>query len=287
VRKLRPFEYFRPASLDEALEVLATYGERGRVLAGGTDVLVSMKRRRQPIDALVDLKRIRSLDHLTWTAHGGFRMGALFTVAAVARSAEIQARLGLLRTAALAIGHPQVRTRATVAGNLCNGSPSADFAPSLLALDAQVHIARAGGTRVVPLTEFYTGSFKTVVAPDEIVVEIVVPSIDARSAGHYAWLPKVTTVDETLVGAAAVVSMEDGRNVRSARIALGSTAPTPIRAWKAEEFLRGQRMEPSLFREAARIAAGETSPRRRAAYRTEMTCLLLERSLRHAWQAAG
>ena len=288
MRKLRPFEYFKPESLDEALEILGHYGESARILAGGTDLLVSLKHRKGPSpDAVVDLKGIASLNHFTWTEGGGFRAGALFTVAAIARNAEIHERLEMLRTAALAIGHPQVRSRATVVGNLCNGSPAADMAPSLLALDARVKIARAGGERIVPLSDFYQGPFETIVNPDEIVTEIEAPARPARTAGHYAWFPKINAVDETLVGAAAVVSIADGRLIRDVRIALGSMAPMPMRAHKAEEFLLGQKIEPAVVREAANIAVSETSPRRRAEYRGQMAVVLLQRSLNEAVQLAS
>lgn len=287
MRKLRPFEYFRPGSLDEALEIVHRFEGRARILAGGTDLLVRLKRRGPGPDGIVDLKGVPDLDRLTRTERGGYRIGALFTVDAVTRDPDVRARLALLRTAALAIGHPQVRSRATVAGNLCNGSPSADMAPPLLALDAQIHIARRDRTRRVALTDFYAGPFKTVLEPDEIVTSIELPPIADHTAGHYAWMPKVTAVDETLVGAAAVMSIEDGRYVREARIALGSTGPVPMRAWKAERFLEGQPLGSGLFHEAARIAADETRPRRRAEYRREMTRLLLERSLTAALRAAS
>ena len=293
MRKLRPFEYFKPTSLDEALQILTHYGDRARILAGGTDLLVDLKHRksRSP-DAVVDLKAIPSLNHFTWTEGNGFRAGALFTIAAVTRHPEIQERLDMLRTAALAIGHPQVRSRATVAGNLCNGSPAADMAPSLLALDARVTIKSATAERTVPLNTFYAAPFKTILNPGEIVTGIEAPPRPARTAGHYAWFPKANAVDETLVGAAAVVSLEDvsledGRVIRDVRIALGSMAPVPMRAHKAEEFLRGQKFEPLLVREAAQIAASEAAPRKRAEYRGEMAVLLLQRSLNHAVQLAG
>jgi carbon-monoxide dehydrogenase medium subunit len=289
VRKLRPFEYFRPRSLDEALDILCHYGASGRVMAGGTDLLVGLKHRKTPSpEAIVDLKGLRSsLDRFTWSVGGGFTIGALFTVAAVTRHPDIRAHLGMLRTAAFAIGHPQIRARATVVGNLCNGSPSADMAPSLLALDARVTIARVGGTRTIPLSAFYAGPFKTVLQPDEIVTELEVPPMPARTGGHYAWQSKANAVDETLVGAAAVVSLGDGGVIAEVRIGLGSMSPIPMRAFKAEALLRGQRVEPLLLREAAQTAAAETGPRRRAEYRQDTTVLLLQRSLHHAVQLAG
>lgn len=287
MRRLRSFEYFKPATLDEALQLAREYAGRARLFAGGTDVLVAMKRRRPSPEALIDLKGVASLEGLTRTDAGGWRIGALVTVDAIARSAEVRASLPLLRFAALAIGHPQVRTRATVVGNLCNGSPSADMAPGLLALDARLRIARDGVARTVPLTGFYTGPFKTVLEPDEIVTDIELPPMAPHTAGHYAWMPKVTSVDETLVGAAAVVSITDGGYIRDARVALGSIGPMPARAWKAEEFLRGRRAEPRLFHEAAAMAAADTHPRRRAEYRRDMTRVLIERSLNAALEAAS
>lgn len=282
MRKLRPFEYFRPDTLAEALEILDGYGARARVLAGGTDLLVAMKHGKKDASALVDIKRVAELSHFTWTASGGFRMGALWTVDATALSADIRTRLPMLRAAALAIGHPQVRARATVAGNLCNGSPSADMAPSLLALEARIHLARRGATRVVPLREFYLGPFRTVLEPQEIVTEIEVPAVAAHTGGVYHWLPKLTAVDESLVGVAAVVSIDAGRRIRDARIAMGSMAPVPVRAAAAEEFLRGQSIATAVFKEAARIAATSATPRRRAEYRQEMAALLLTRALGEA-----
>ena len=287
MHRIRPFDYFKPGTLDEALALVRRYAGRARLLAGGTDVLVALKRRRPGPEALIDLKGIRALDGLARTAEGGWRIGALVTVDTIARDAGIRQALGLMRTAALAIGHPQVRTRATVVGNLCNGSPSADMAPGLLALDAQLTIARDGHTRTVPLAGFHVAPFKTILEPDEIVTGIDVPPLAARSAGAYAWLSKLTAIDETLVGAASVVSIADGGYIRDARVALGSVGPTPVRAWKAEEFLRSRRAEPKLFREAAALAAADTHPRRRAEYRREMTRVLLERSLTEALQAAS
>jgi aerobic carbon-monoxide dehydrogenase medium subunit len=279
VRKLRPFEYHRPRDLAEVLQILAAFGDRARVLAGGTDLLVAMKHRRARPDVVVDLKGVTALDGLTWTSGGGFRMGALWTVESTARSPEIAARLPLLRSAALAIGHPQVRVRATVAGNLCNGSPSADMAPSLLALGARVHIARAGATRVIALDQFYAGPFKTVLRRDEIVTAIEVPGIPARTGAMYAWMPKRNLVDESLVGVAAVVSLDERRRIQEARIGLGAVAPVPIRALMAEDVLRGQMPARALFREAGRLAANAAAPRHRAEYRRELTEVLLTRAL--------
>ena len=287
MRRLRPFDYFKPETLDEALALARTYAGRARLLAGGTDVLVALKRRRPVPEVLIDLKGLRALEGLTRTEAGDWRIGALVTIDAIARSAQVRASLTLLRTAALAIGHPQVRTRATVVGNVCNGSPSADLPPGLLALEARLRIAREGSERLVPLSEFYAGPFRTVLEPDEIVTAIELPPMGARTAGSYAWMSKLTAVDETLVGAASVVSLAEDGYVRDVRIALGSMGPVPARAWKAEEFLRNRRADVRVFREAAAIAAADTDPRRRAEYRRHMTRVLLERSLTDALKAAS
>ncbi len=282
MRKLRGFEYLRPLSVAEATEMLRHYHERARVLAGGTDLLVSMKRGAKTPDVIVDIKHVRGLDHVTWSGVDGLRIGALFTVASAAAEPILQARFPLLVKGALAIGHPQVRNRATVVGNLCNASPSADLAPPLLALGARVHIAASGHDRVVPLERFFAGPFRTIVGPDELVTEVAVPPLAGRTGTEYVWMPKITAVDETLVGAAAVLALDDGRLLADVRLALGSIAPTPIRAWKAEAFLEGRRADDGVLREAARIAAADTAPRARGDYRRHLSALLVERALRQA-----
>lgn len=288
MRTLRSFEYFRPRSVEEAAELLHHYQDEARVLAGGTDLLVSMKRRAKRPAAVVDIKGLPGLTDLVWDDAAGLRIGALYTVGEMARQrGDAPPPLLLLAQGARAIGHPQIRNRATVAGNLCNASPSADMAPALLALGATLRIISRDRHRLVPLEEFFTSPFRTVLAPDELVTEITIPAGAVRTGADYAWLPKITAVDETLASAAAVVTLGDYGVLSGARIALGSVGPTPLRAWKAEAFLEGQRVEDSLLREAAQIAASETTPHSRAEYRRHLTGVLVERALRRAIRLAA
>ncbi len=281
VRKLRTFDYFKPQTVAEVVSLLQNYQEQASLLAGGTDLLVFMKTGAKHPKYVIDLKGIPSLDTLFWDPDG-LKAGNLTTLQVILKDPILQARLPMLVQAAKAVGHPQVRTRATLAGSICTASPSGDMAPSLLALDAQVRVASPGGERTIPLAAFFRGPFRTVLAPTDVVTEIRIPALPPGSGGSYRWRPKLTAIDETLAGAAAVVTVEKGNVLREVRIGLGSVAPTPMRAPRAEEFLKGKQLGNGLFAEAAGIAAGETQPRTRADYRREMTRVLVEEALKEA-----
>ena len=287
IRKLRKFDYLKPGTVAEVVTLLQDYQEKASLLAGGTDLLVFMKLGAKNPKYVIDLKGIPSLDTMSWGSSDGLRMGNLTTLQSILRHPVIREHLPMLEQATKAVGHPQIRSRATIAGNICTASPSGDLAPSLLALEARVKVASPAGERTIPIQEIFAGPFKTVLAPTDVVTEIYVPALPRRSAGSYRWQPKITAIDETLVGAAAVVTLVDGKVLKDVRIGLGSVAPTPIRAPRAEEFLRGKQGEDRLLGEAASIAAGETRPRTRADYRREMTKLLVEQALKEAVNRAS
>jgi carbon-monoxide dehydrogenase medium subunit len=283
VRKLRRFDYLKPGTVAEVVSLLRDYREKARLLAGGTDLLVFMKLGAAQPKYVIDMKGISALDCMSWASADGLKIGNLTTLQSIIRHPLIREHVPILEQAAKAVGHPQVRSRATIAGNVCTASPSGDMAPSLLALDARVKVASASGERTIPVREIFTGPFKTVLAPTDVVIEVHVPALPPHSAGSYRWQPKITAIDETLVGAAAVVTLADGgKALKDVRIGLGSVAPTPMRAPRAEEFLRGKQITDSLFVEAAGIAAGETRPRTRADYRREITRVLVEQALKEA-----
>jgi carbon-monoxide dehydrogenase medium subunit len=283
LRKLRAFEYLKPGTVAEAVSLLQNYQEKASLLAGGTDLLVFMKLGAKHPKYVIDMKGIPALDHLSWAAADGLKIGSLATLQSLLRHPLVAEHVPILAQAAHAVGHPQVRSRATVTGNICTASPSGDMAPSLLALEARVKVAGAGGERTIPVREIFAGPFQTVLAPTDVVVEIQVPALPSHSAACYRWQPKITAVDETLVGTAVVVTLADGgKALKEVRIGLGSVAPTPIRAPKAEEFLKGKQIVKGLFTEAAGVAAGESEPRTRADYRREITKVLLEEALQEA-----
>ncbi len=288
VRKLRKFDYFKPGTVAEALALLQNYQEKASILAGGTDLLVFMKQGIKHPQYVIDIKGIAALDHIIWNPTDGLRIGALTTLQSIIRNPLIREHFPILEQAAKALGHPQIRSRATMTGSICTASPSGDMAPSLLALEACVKVASPAGERTIPVREIFTGPFQTMLAATDMVTEIHVPALPPASAGSYCWQPKITAVDETLVGAAAVVTLAAGNVLKDVRIGLGSVAPTPIRAPRAEEFLKGKQIDDSLFEEAAKIAAGETQPHTRAEYRREITKILVEQALKEAvGQASG
>jgi carbon-monoxide dehydrogenase medium subunit len=287
LRKLRAFDYLRPETVGEAVSILQDHPGKASLMAGGTDLLVFMKLCAKNPRYVIDIKGISALDFMNWASADGLRMGGLTTLQSLIRHPLIREHVPMLEQAAKAVGHPQIRTRATIAGNICTASPSGDMAPSLLALDARVKVASPEGERTVPIQKMYAGSFKTGLAPAEMVTEIHLPALPGRSAGSYRWRPKITAIDETLVGAAAVVTLVDGNVLKDVRIGLGSVAPTPIRAPKTEEFLRGKQAGNGLFEEAARIADGETRPRTRPEYRRELTRFLVAQALEEAVERAG
>ena len=282
-RRLPAFEYLSPSSLQEACSLLKTYGERAKVLAAGTDLLISLRKRKETPSYLIGLRNIPDLDYVSYDDANGLRIGALATFHAIASSAPVREKFGLLATACQKVGTPQIRNMGTIGGNICNGGPSQDTPPCLLALEAKLKLVSSDGERVVPITEFFTGPFKTVLRNDELLSEIQLDNPPPRSAGCYQWLTKRTVVDETLVGVAVLVTLGAKDGVCSdIRLGLGSVAPTAMRARRAEEFLRGKAIDDGLVEEAAALAASETSPRSRADYRQKMTAVLVRRAIKEA-----
>ena len=281
---MKPFAYFEPAIMDEALDLLHQYGQKARVLAGGTDLIVQMKQGKISPEAVVSLKRIPELDFIEMDS--GIRIGALTPLSRVAHHPSFAGPLDLLREAALAVGDEQIRNVATIGGNIANASPSADLPPALLALGAKLRLRRKDGERTVGLEEFCPGPFCTHLEEDELIVEISIAPIPEGS-GAYIWMPKRTAVDETLVGVGVWLTCDSEKRIcRSASLALGSVAPAPFRARNAEFFLRGKELRLESFRRAGEIAAQEASPRSRADYRRAVVSFLAEEALERAWRRA-
>ena len=282
-RRLPAFEYLAPSSVQEACSLLKTYGDRAKILAAGTDLLIDMKKRTETPSYLIGLRNIPDLDYVSYDDAIGLRIGALATFQAIANSRPVREKFGLLATACLKVGTPQIRNMGTIGGNICNAGPSQDTPPCLLALEARLKLVSSDGERVVPITEFFSGPFKTVLRNDELLSEIQIANPPPRSAGCYQWLTKRTAVDETLVGVAVLVTLgaKDGVCI-DIRLGLGSVAPTAMRARRAEEFLCGKAINDRLVKEASALAASETRPRSRADYRQKMTAILVRRALKEA-----
>lgn len=279
------FEYSAPRTLEEACALLSQNKGNAKVLAGGTDLLVSMKKRNESPSHLIGIRAIPELDYIRYDHENGLKIGARATLQSIASSPVVKNTFEVLATACRKVGTPQVRNMGTLVGNICQAGPSQDTIPALLVLGARLKLVSSPGERVVPIDEFFEGPFQSVAKDDELLTEIQVPPLPTQSAGSWQGVPKGTEVDETLVGVAVLIVAHSSREIcDDIKIGLTSVAPTPMRARRAEEVLRGNKIEEKLVEQAAQVAAEETMPRSRADYRRRMTSVLVKRAVNEAWQ---
>ena len=287
---MNAFEYRAPRALDEALAILQDFGDEARAVAGGTALVTMMRQRLVRPGCLVSLRDIPGLGGIEAT-NGAVRLGALVTHREAERSPWLGERLPVLAETFRRVGTVRIRHMATVGGALAHADPNQDPPVTLLALEARVEIRRAGGRRELPLGEFFRDYYETALEPGELVAGITVPLLPAASGASYVkFLPR-TADDYATVAVAAIVTLEpDGERCREGRIALGSVATTPLRARAAEALLRGERLDERVLRAAGEAARGATDPlsdhRGSAAYKREMTVVMVGRALTHAWDAA-
>ncbi|MDR3573531.1 MAG: xanthine dehydrogenase family protein subunit M [Anaerolineaceae bacterium] len=283
------FEYCAPTNLPEAISLLEQYGSTARLIAGGTDLLTALKERTDRPDYLINLAGLADLCFIEYDPADGLRIGAAATVRQVEKSAVVRLHYPVISSAAATLASVQIRNLATVAGNICRASPSADLPPALLALGASVRLAGPSGQRDVPLVNFFTGPGKTVLRPDEILTEIRLPPVPCGSGAVYLKHCPRRAMDLAAIGIAAAVTLQAGR-CSAVGIAMGAVAPTPRRAPKAEAILLGQQLSPDLIEQAAEAAAAEASPisdlRASAAYRRQMVSVLVRRALTQALELA-
>jgi carbon-monoxide dehydrogenase medium subunit len=250
--------YFQPTDLNTALSLLDEHAGRARIVAGGTDVIVELSRGIRPASTLIDITRIPGLKHVKIES-GVIALGGLATHNDIVSSTICVDRALPLAQACWEVGAPQLRTRATIAGNLVTASPANDTITPLIALGAELTLASVDGERTVPLSEFYEGFRKTVLRPNELIREICFPALQSSQRGLFLKLGLRRAQAISVIDIAFVVTF-DGEVVSDARIALGSLAPTIVRATAAEFFLKGKRLEPSVCREAGRLARSAVTP---------------------------
>jgi xanthine dehydrogenase iron-sulfur cluster and FAD-binding subunit A len=254
--------YFQPASLPEALALLDERAGQARVVAGGTDLIVELERGVRALDAVIDISRVAELKYLR-RAGGRLLLGALTTHNDVLASPDCRRDALPLAQACLEVGAPQIRARATVAGNVITGSPANDTITPLMALGAEVVLTSVAGERVVPLDAFYTGVRRTVMAPNEILREIRVPAQGAGDRGLFLKLGLRRAQAISVIHVAFALSFQGeggGERVRAARITLGCLAPTVIHATAVEAFLPGRRLDAATCAEAGRLARAAARP---------------------------
>ena len=277
-------EYINATTVDEVLQALSKDGERVRIIAGGTDLILELERGvRKGIETLIDVTRVPDLDNITIDEDSVIHLGPLVTHNHCVESRLIRARAYPLARAAWEVGAPQIRNRGTIAGNLITASPANDTITPLMALDASVTLQATHGTRSVPLKDFYTGVRKTVMKPEEMLVDISFPAMKTTARGTFIKLALRRAQAISIIDVAIILNL-DGNTVKSASIALGAVAPTIIRAPKAEEYLTGKQLTDNVIEAAARLTMMGCKPiddiRGSAAYRSEMVRVCTMRGLK-------
>jgi CO/xanthine dehydrogenase FAD-binding subunit len=286
---VRRFDLTLPRTVDDCLKVLSERAGDTKLVAGGTDLLPQLKNGLLNPARVVDLSGVAALRTVQQANGGGLRLGAAVTARAIELDPGIRSTYPSLAESGALVGSVQIRNLATVGGNLCNAAPSADMAPPLLALDAEAVITGPKGQRRVPLSAFFLGVRKTVLAPDELLLELVVPTPGSRSGGNYLRHTPRRELDIAVVGVASQITLSDGVCAK-ARIALASVAPTPLRATAAEEALTGQPLTSALIERAAELAVDAARPisdqRGSADYRRHLVRVLTRRTLTTAHERA-
>jgi len=283
------FEYLRPNTIPEAIALLQQHGEDAKILSGGQSLIPMMKLRIARPGYLIDINRISGLSYIK--EEGGFlKIGGLTREAELESSAVIRAKYPILLDTARVIADPQVRNLATVAGNLAHGDPANDHPATMLALGAQVVATGADGERIIPIEEFFLSLFSTALQPGEILTEIRVPAPPARSGGAYFKLERKVG-DFATAAVAAQVTVDVNGAAQKVGIALTNVGPTPIKAKKAEDFLRGKKLDEANIRQAAQLAADDARPssdlRGPVEYKKGLVKELAKRALSRAAERAG
>ncbi len=301
---MKKFDYFRPNTLEEALTLFAKYVGKAKWIAGGTDVIVMIKQKTMAPDVLISLREIPGLDQIKF--NGSLSLGPMVTHRAIEKSEIVRKNFSALTDATDYLGSVQIRNVATIGGNICTAAPSADTATPLLVLGTQVKIKSPKDERTLPIDEFFKGPGETVLKPGELVEELLIPKLLPNTGSAYYKLQRRLALDLPILGVSVLLSldknrvtcsdmlctaspissilhqMEDDEIVcKEVKIALGVVAPTPLRAVKAENLLRGKKLSDELLEEAAETAAKEAQPRDtvrgEAWYRRDMIKVLVKR----------
>ena len=289
---MKRFEYLEARTVRQAISLMQRHGENARIVAGSTDFLVRWRQGVWNPEHVINIQRVAGLSRITYSSRNGLRIGALVTVRTLEQHPAVRRRYPALAASAASFAGVQVRNLATVGGNICNASPSGDTIPALLVFGAECRLVGPDGERWISLDQFFTGPGQTVLQTGELLAEVRVPPPARNTGSHYIKHSPRGAMDIATVGVASLVSLDGRRGPCSeARIALGAVAPTPIRAYAAEDILKGQNLNSQLIQGAATAAENGVKPiddiRGSAAHRKEMVGVLTRRTLERALESAA
>jgi carbon-monoxide dehydrogenase medium subunit len=277
-------EYLAPKTLKEVISLLNTYGNRAKIIAGGTDLIPLLKRKALPSpEYLIDLNSIQDpeLKFIEYNEKNGLRIGALTTLHEIEKSQIVKEKFPSLHEACRLIGHLPVRNIATVGGNICRASPASDLIPPLLTFDSKLKIVSSEGERNVNLENFFKGPGQTILKPNEIVIEINSPP--TKPDVKMVFIKKSRTFSDLAKVNMALLAAVKNNALEYVKIALGSVAHVPLRARKTEEFLKGKILNRNVIEKAMDLIASEIHPitdlRSTAEYRRHLCKILLKRFL--------
>jgi CO/xanthine dehydrogenase FAD-binding subunit len=278
---MRDFEYFAPKTLEEALSLLDKYRETCKVIAGGQSLLKLMRAGLITPQYLIDIKGMSELDYIKSEEKNGLKIGALTTHRAIEESPVIQNGFSTLVEMERIVAFIQIRNWGTIGGNLCHADPAQDPAPVLMALNAKLKASSLKGERTIAIEDFFTDYLKTALEPNELLTEIQVPAVPPHTGTAYTKL-NIIENDLAIVGVAVSITLSSDTDVcQDVRIALGASAPTPIRAKRSEGVMRGKKITDDLLTEAGEKASAEAEPlsdiNASAEYRRQLVKILVKR----------
>jgi len=288
---MRLFDYMAPQSLDEAAQILSRTVGAVRAIAGGTDLVDQVRQGRREPSIVMDVKRIPELTKLDWEPGVGLHIGAATSCASVYEDSEVRERYPAIVESSMLIGAIQIQNRAALGGNVCNAAPSGDTIPSLLIYETKAIILGPNGLREVPLNGFFVGPGKTILADDEILVELLVPPPPPQSHSNYLRFIPRDEMDIAVVGVGSLVALSSSGTCSAVRIALASVGPTPVRAAEAEGVMVDRIPSTALLADTSERAVLAAHPindvRGTAEFRRELVKVLTRRTLTHCLQSLG
>jgi carbon-monoxide dehydrogenase medium subunit len=285
-----PFDYYAPASLEEALDTLAQLGYDGKVLAGGQSLIPAMNFRMARPPALVDLNGLSELDYIRPASDGGVSIGTMTRVAGVEHDPQVSRLFPLMTEVMPHIAHPQIRNRGTFGGAIAHADPAGQLPAIAVTLNARMKILKHGGERWVPVEEFFVGPFTTVIEPEEMLAEVALPALPAHTGSSYQQVSRQRGGYST-AAVACVVSLDEGGRCKQVRLVLISVGDTPILSKQAAQILVGQKPSPQAIEAVAEAAAKSeidpgTDVHATADYRRHLTRVLIGRTLTAAFERA-